>query len=117
MTALKIFLVFGTRPEALKMAPVFLKLKNHFDTRILITAQHREMLDQALEVFRLKADIDLDLMEKNQTLASFTVKSIEAISREYIKEKPDLILVHGDTTTAFTASLAAFYLNIKVGHV
>lgn len=117
MTALKIFLVFGTRPEALKMAPVFLKLKNHFDTRILITGQHREMLDQALEVFRLKADIDLDLMEKNQTLASFTVKSIEAISREYIKEKPDLILVHGDTTTAFTASLAAFYLNIKVGHV
>tara|TARA_A100001015_G_C15017006_1_gene726017 strand:- start:501 stop:1637 length:1137 start_codon:yes stop_codon:yes gene_type:complete len=117
MTALKIFLVFGTRPEALKMAPVFLKLKNHFNTRILITAQHREMLDQALEVFRLKADIDLDLMEKNQTLASFTVKSIEAISREYIKEKPDLILVHGDTTTAFTASLAAFYLNIKVGHV
>lgn len=113
----KIFLVFGTRPEALKMAPVYLKLRDNFDCKILVTAQHREMLDQALEVFNLCPDIDLNLMKKNQTLASFTAKSIEAISNELKDHMPDLVLVHGDTTTALSAALSAFYLGIKIGHV
>lgn len=113
----KIFLVFGTRPEALKMAPVYLKLKGSFCCKILVTAQHREMLDQALDVFGLSPDIDLNLMEKNQTLSSFTAKSIEAISREFLDDRPDLVLVHGDTTSALSAAMSAFYLGIKVGHV
>jgi UDP-N-acetylglucosamine 2-epimerase (non-hydrolysing) len=117
MAIKKILLIFGTRPEALKMAPVFLALKKHFNTKICVTAQHREMLDQALDTFQLTADIDLDLMQKNQTLSSFTARSLEALTEQYIKEKPDLILVHGDTTTALTAALAAFYLGIKIGHV
>lgn len=113
----KIFLVFGTRPEALKMAPVYLKLKDHFDTKILVTGQHREMLDQALDVFGINADVDLNLMKKNQSLASFTARCIESISKEFAHHKPDLVLVHGDTSTALSSAIAAFYLNITVCHV
>ena len=113
----KIFIVFGTRPEALKMAPVYLKLRDHFETKILVTAQHREMLDQALDVFSINADIDLDLMQKNQSLAGFTAKCIDSISKEFINHKPDLVLVHGDTSSALSSAIAAFYLNIKVCHV
>ena len=115
----KIILVFGTRPEAIKMLPVYMELKKseHFDVKIVVTAQHREMLDQVNDFFDITPDIDLNLMKPNQSLHELTSNVLLALQRVFIDEKPDLVLVHGDTTTTMTATLAAFYLKIKVGHV
>lgn len=115
----KILFIFGTRPEAIKMAPVIKSFQKEscFETRICITAQHREMLDQVLHFFELQPDYDLDLMQKNQDLATLTSRALVALKVPFEDFKPDLVLVHGDTTTTMTASLAAFYAGIKVGHV
>lgn len=116
----KIFLVFGTRPEAIKMAPLALALRQYsgdFETRVCVTGQHRQMLDQVLELFNLQPDYDLNLMKPSQSLSDVTsgvLKGLEQVFSEWI---PDLILVHGDTATTFAASLAAYYHKIKVGHV
>jgi UDP-N-acetylglucosamine 2-epimerase (non-hydrolysing) len=115
----KISFIFGTRPEAIKLAPVILALKadGHFDCRVCVTAQHREMLDQVLEVFDIRPDVDLNLMQPNQTLAGLTAKAITAIDGYLTEEKPDMVIVQGDTTTVFCAALCAFYHKIPVGHV
>ena len=115
----KVALIFGTRPEAIKLCPLALELKKHadFEPHVCVTAQHREMLDQVLEVFGVVPDVDLSLMEPNQTLASLTSKAITAIDIYLSEYKPDLVIVQGDTTTVFCASLAAFYHQIPVGHV
>ena len=112
-------IIFGTRPEAIKLAPVILALRKdpRFRCRVCVTAQHRHMLDQVLAIFGIVPDVDLDLMQANQTLAGFTSRAITAIDGYLSREKPDLILVQGDTTTVFAASLAAFYQHIPVGHV
>ena len=117
--ATKVMLVFGTRPEAIKMAPLVKELEKRdtFDVKVCVTAQHREMLDQVLEIFKIKPDYDLNIMTKGQTLAGITTKALEGLCEVMAKEKPDLVLVHGDTTTTFVAALAAFYNQIKVGHV
>ncbi len=114
-----VMVVFGTRPEAIKMAPLVKELKTYreFNTRVCITAQHREMLDQVLEAFKIEADHDLNIMQERQTLAGITVKALEGLHRVLEDEKPDIVLVHGDTTTTFAGSLSAFYNKIKVGHV
>ncbi len=115
----KVSVIFGTRPEAIKLAPVILALKEdrRFSCQVCVTAQHREMLDQVLEVFGVRPDVDLDLMEPDQTLAGLTAKAVEAVDRCLVRGKPDLVLVQGDTTTTFCASLAAFYNHLPVGHV
>lgn len=116
----KILLVFGTRPEAIKMAPlvkVFQKDTEHFETRVCVTAQHRQMLDQVLEVFGITPEYDLNIMAPNQDLYDITAKVLMGL-REVLKDfRPDTVLVHGDTTTSMAASLAAFYMQIPVGHV
>lgn len=117
---MKVMLVFGTRPEAIKMVPVIMALKakpEEFDVSVCVTAQHREMLDQVLELFEITPDIDLNLMQKGQTLTELTTRALTGLHKVMQDEKPDLVLVHGDTTTTFTASLAAFYEQIPVGHV
>ena len=118
-TKRKILLVFGTRPEAIKMCPLVLELKKrpHFETLVCVTGQHREMLDQVLECFQVKPDFDLAIMQPGQTLFDITTKILEGLRGILMKEKPDVVLVHGDTSTAFAAGLAAFYLQIPVGHV
>ncbi len=115
----KIAVVFGTRPEAIKLAPVILALKadHRFDCRVCITAQHREMLDQVLRIFKITPDHDLDLMQPDQTLADLTARAIKGIDSYLKAEKPDMMLVQGDTTTVFCAALAAFYNKVPVGHV
>ncbi len=117
--SVNIMTVFGTRPEAIKMAPVVKELQKHPEvvTKICITAQHREMLDQVMNLFGLVADYDLDIMAKGQTLYDITERVLHGLREVFEKEKPDLVLVHGDTTTTFTAALAAFYAQIPVGHV
>lgn len=116
----KILLVFGTRPEAIKMAPLvkaFQKDTEHFETRVCVTAQHRQMLDQVLEVFGITPEYDLNIMAPNQDLYDITAKVLMGL-REVLKDfRPDTVLVHGDTTTSMAASLAAFYIQIPVGHV
>ena len=116
---LKVLTVFGTRPEAIKMAPVVLELEKHADIKsiICVTAQHREMLDQVLNLFEIKPDYDLDLMAPNQDLFDITSKVLLGLREVFRQAKPDVVLVHGDTTTCFAAGLAAFYENIKIGHV
>jgi len=117
---LKILSIVGTRPEVIKMAPVIKELAKHagrIESVVLSTAQHREMLDQTLGVFGIVPDIDLNLMRPNQTLAQITTAAVEAVERVLLKMKPDVVLVQGDTTTVFAASLAAFYCRIAVGHV
>jgi len=117
---LRVLCVFGTRPEAIKMAPVIRELSKHtdrFDPRICVTAQHREMLDQVLELFEITPDIDLNLMQQNQTLPTLTARVITAMSEVLKKESPDWVLVQGDTTTVMATALAAFYEQIPVGHV
>ena len=111
--------IFGTRPEAIKLAPVALALTRdpRFAARMCVTAQHREMLDQVLEAFGLVPDTDLDLMVPHQTLAGLTAKAVAALDAYLAQTRPDLVLVQGDTTTTFCAALAAFYQNIPVGHV
>lgn len=116
----KILLVFGTRPEAIKMAPLVKALQKdttHFETRVCVTAQHRQMLDQVLEVFGITPDYDLNIMAPNQDLFDITSRVLTGL-RDVLKDfRPDTVLVHGDTTTSMAASLAAFYLQIPVGHV
>ncbi|TBX25655.1 UDP-N-acetylglucosamine 2-epimerase [Bowmanella sp. JS7-9] len=114
-----ILLVFGTRPEAIKMAPLALELKNHsqLNVKVCVTGQHRQMLDQVLGLFELTPDYDLNLMQPGQDLYSITSRALLGLRDVFIDAKPDLVLVHGDTTTTFTASLAAFYQKIPVGHV
>lgn len=112
--------VFGTRPEAIKLAPVIRELretKSVFDCRVCVTAQHREMLDDVLRVFRISPDYDLNVMHPRQTLAEVTSRSVEALDPVYEREKPDIVIVQGDTTTTFCGALAAFYRKIKVAHV
>jgi len=116
---LKVMSIFGTRPEAIKMAPVVLALKQAegIESIVCVTAQHRQMLDQVLDLFEIKPDYDLDLMAPNQDLFDITSKVLLGL-RDVLREaKPDVVLVHGDTTTCFTAGLAAFYENIKIGHI
>nr|WP_225047833.1 UDP-N-acetylglucosamine 2-epimerase (non-hydrolyzing) [Lacticaseibacillus kribbianus] len=112
--------VFGTRPEAIKMAPLCLALQeraDQFAAVTVVTAQHREMLDQVLEIFKLTPDYDLDIMRRKQSLAEITSTVLTALQPILVKERPDIVLVHGDTTTTLAASLAAFYQQIPVGHV
>ena len=112
--------VFGTRPEAIKMAPVVLALKacsEHIQTVVTVTAQHRQMLDQVLHLFHITPDYDLDIMSQGQTLYDITTKALQGLQAVLAKEKPDLVLVHGDTTTTFVGALAAYYQKIPVGHV
>lgn len=115
----KILCVVGTRPEAIKMAPVILALKKQSwtDVRVLATAQHRQMLDQVLSFFSIKPDIDLDIMLPNQTLTSLTARLLPSVDDVLLSEKPDVVLVQGDTTTVMTVALACFYHQIPVGHV
>lgn len=119
MNKLKVMTVFGTRPEAIKMAPLIKELENrdNIDSIVCVTAQHREMLDQVLEIFNIKPDYDLNLMKSNQTLTSITANVLEELNTVINEVKPDIVLVHGDTTTTLSASLAAFYNQCKVGHV
>ena len=119
MKKLKVMTVFGTRPEAIKMAPLVLELEKNQDIESLvcITAQHREMLDMVMELFGIKADYDLNIMQANQTLAGITTRAIDGLCKVFEKVKPDVVLVHGDTTTTFCGSIAAFYNHIPVGHV
>ena len=115
----KVICVFGTRPEAIKMAPVVKALKSRktIETKVCVTAQHREMLDQVLQLFEINPDHDLDLMQNAQGLTDITIGALKGLERVFQIEKPDLILVHGDTSTTLSASLAAFYQKISVGHV
>ena len=115
----KVLSVFGTRPEAIKMAPVVkeLEARDEVESVVCVTAQHRDMLDQVLEVFGIKPDYDLNVMKPGQTLSYITAEVLKRIEAVIIKEKPDIVLVHGDTTTAMAAALAAFYQQVKVGHV
>lgn len=112
--------VFGTRPEAIKMSPLILQLKKQsekFETMTVVTAQHRQMLDQVLQTFNIEPDIDLNIMRKQQTLTDITVKILNQLDKLLKEVKPDIILVHGDTTTTFATSLAAFYNQVRIGHV
>jgi UDP-N-acetylglucosamine 2-epimerase (non-hydrolysing) len=115
----KIMLAFGTRPEAIKMCPLVNELKKHscFETIVCVTGQHRQMLDQVLECFNVTPDYDLSIMKDKQTLFDITTNIILRIKEVLKKERPDIILVHGDTTTTFATALSAFYLQIPVGHV
>jgi UDP-N-acetylglucosamine 2-epimerase (non-hydrolysing) len=115
----KVLVVFGTRPEAIKMAPVIRELKQvqDIETQVLVTAQHREMLDQVLHLFAIEPDHDLDLMREGQDLYSITTGVLNGVREVLEKERPELVVVHGDTTTTFAASLAAFYQRIPVAHV
>ncbi|SOC42703.1 non-hydrolyzing UDP-N-acetylglucosamine 2-epimerase [Salinicoccus kekensis] len=115
----KIMTVFGTRPEAIKMAPLVLALKEdpELEPVVVVTAQHREMLDQVLETFKIEPDYDLNIMKKGQTLSEVTGRVIEGLEGVIKESKPDMMLVHGDTTTTFAGSLAAFYNGLDIGHV
>ena len=117
----KVLIVFGTRPEAIKMAPVINQLKfydnSQFDVKVCVTAQHREMLDQVLELFEIKPDYDLNIMQEAQDLYDITTNVLQGIKKVLEDFKPDIVLVHGDTTTTSATSLAAFYKKIKVGHI
>ncbi|PRR91322.1 non-hydrolyzing UDP-N-acetylglucosamine 2-epimerase [Bacillus atrophaeus] len=119
MKKLKIMTVFGTRPEAIKMAPLVLELRKYqeIESYVTVTAQHRQMLDQVLEAFHIKPDYDLNIMKERQTLSEITSNALLKLDKLFNEIKPDIVLVHGDTTTAFAGSLAAFYHQITIGHV
>lgn len=119
MKRLKVMPIFGTRPDAVKMAPLVKELQNcsYIDTVVCTTAQHRQMLDQVLDVFSITPEHDLDIMLDRQTLEQITSRALDRLSNVFGSEKPDIVLVHGDTSTCFVASLAAFYKKIAVGHV
>ena len=119
MAKKKIITIFGTRPEAIKMAPLVKELekREEIDSKVCVTAQHREMLDQVLNLFDITPDFDLNIMKTKQTLTGITNKVLEGLEEVFMEEKPDMILVHGDTTTTFAGALAAFYQQVKVGHV
>ena len=117
---LKVITVFGTRPEAIKMAPLVKELQAHqgeINCKVAVTAQHREMLDQVLDLFKITPAYDLNIMREGQNLFDITGRALSGLQQVLLREKPDLVLVHGDTTTTFVAALAAFYLQIPVGHV
>ena len=117
---IKVMTVFGTRPEAIKMAPVVLELQKHADriqTIVAVTAQHRQMLDQVLDLFQITPDYDLDIMSQGQTLYDITTKSLMGLKDVLAQEKPALVLVHGDTTTTFAGALASYYQQVPIGHV
>ena len=116
---IRVLSVFGTRPEAIKMAPLVLELakRPEFVSMCCLTGQHRQMLDSVMEIFELKADYDLNIMEKQRTLSTITTKTILGMDRVLEEAKPDLVLVHGDTSTTFAGALAAFYHKVTVGHV
>lgn len=115
----KVLFIFGTRPEAIKMAPVIKEFKKHtdFNVKICTTAQHREMLDQVLKFFNIKSDYDLNLMKPNQSIFDITVNALKALEKVLDLEKPDLIFVQGDTTTALVGALAGFYKKVKIAHI
>ncbi|WP_026477366.1 non-hydrolyzing UDP-N-acetylglucosamine 2-epimerase [Alkaliphilus transvaalensis] len=119
MKKLKVMSIFGTRPEAIKMAPLVKKLEEaeKIESIVCVTAQHREMLDMVLEIFDIKPDYDLNLMKHGQTISDITVRVLKGLEEVLIDAKPDVVLVHGDTSTTFVGALAAFYQKIKVGHV
>ena len=114
-----VLVVFGTRPEAIKLAPLLLRMREDasFDLKICVTAQHREMLDQVLEIFQIEADYDLDLMKPDQGLVGLTTKILINLTKVLDEVNPDLVIVHGDTTTSFSASLAAYYRRTPVAHI
>lgn len=116
---IKISVVLGTRPEAIKLAPVILKMKSHIEIlcHVCVTAQHREMLDQILAIFDITPDVDLNIMKASQTLTDLTSRALVGVDRYLRRERPDLVLVQGDTSTVFATALAAFYNRIPVGHV
>ena len=116
---IRVMSVFGTRPEAIKMAPLVMELgkRPEFESLCCLTGQHRQMLDSVMEIFGLQAQYDLDIMEKQQTLSTITTKTLLGMERVLEEAKPDLVLVHGDTSTTFAGALAAFYHKIPVGHV
>ena len=117
--SIKVMTVFGTRPETIKMAPLVKELKSRpdFETIVCVTAQHRQMLDQVLHAFHIVPDYDLDIMKQGQTLSDITTRVLLGLQEVLQKEKPDLVLVHGDTTTTFVSALAAFYQQTAIGHV
>jgi UDP-N-acetylglucosamine 2-epimerase (non-hydrolysing) len=120
MDKIKVMTIFGTRPEAIKMAPLVLELEKHpesIESIVTVTAQHRQMLDQVLEVFNVTPDYDLNIMKDRQTLIDVTTRALEGLDKVMKEVKPNLVLVHGDTSTTFVASLAALYNQISVGHV
>ncbi|MNJ28257.1 UDP-N-acetylglucosamine 2-epimerase [compost metagenome] len=120
MSKIKVMTIFGVRPEAIKMAPLILELQKHeehIESVVCVTAQHRQMLDQVLEVFKIVPDYDLDVMKPNQTLNEITIRVLGGLESVLREAKPDIVLVHGDTLTTFLASYAAFLLGIKIGHV
>lgn len=120
MKKIKVMTIFGTRPEAIKMAPLVKELEKHMDeieSIVCVTAQHRQMLDQVLEIFHIKPDYDLNIMQERQTLVGIVTHALEGLDAVMKEVKPDLVLVHGDTSTTFVGSLAAFYNQIAVGHV
>lgn len=120
MEKIKVMTIFGTRPEAIKMAPLVLEIEkqsDRFESIVTVTAQHRQMLDQVLDIFKIKPDYDLDVMKDRQTLAQITANVLTGLEKVMLEARPDIVLVHGDTTTTFAASISAFYNQIKVGHV
>ncbi len=119
MKKIKVLSVFGTRPEAIKMAPLVKELEKRKETEsiVCVTAQHREMLDQVLEAFDIKPEYDLNIMKSGQTLSQITAKVLQGLEEIILEVRPDIILVHGDTSTTFAASLAAFYNKVAIGHV
>ena len=119
MNKIKVMSVFGTRPEAIKMAPLVraLQASESIESIVCLTGQHREMLDSVMDIFHLKGDYDLNIMEKRQTLSTITTKALLGMEQVLEEAKPDLVLVHGDTSTTFAGALAAFYHQVKVGHV
>lgn len=119
MKKIKVMPIFGTRPDAIKMAPLVKELERspYIDTVVCVTAQHRQMLDQVLDIFSIKPAHDLDIMQDRQTLEQITTRSLEGLAGVFDKDRPDIVLVHGDTSTCFVAALAAFYRKITIGHV
>lgn len=120
MNKIKVMTIFGTRPEAIKMAPLVKELEANSDkieSIVCVTAQHRQMLDQVLDIFDIKPDYDLNIMKDRQTLVEIVTRSLEGLDKVMKEAKPDIVLVHGDTSTTFVGSLAAFYNQIAVGHV
>ena len=119
MDKLKVMTIFGTRPEAIKMAPLVQELdrRPEIESLCCVTAQHRQMLDTVLDIFKLKPQFDLDIMENRQTLSTITSKCLLRLETVFQQVRPDLVLVHGDTSTTFAGALAAFYQQIAVGHV
>ena len=116
---IRVMSVFGTRPEAIKMAPLVKELEKNseIENLVCVTAQHREMLDQVLEIFNIVPDYDLNIMKDRQTLTGITTRVLEGMESVLEEAKPDIVLVHGDTSTTFVTALAAFYKQIPVGHV